>query len=438
MKIKYIFWGGASLLALLLLIAFLPVDSKLDAEAAAWGEAANDTAETTDNGYYYLMGIMAAAEEDPAVAGKAWLDEYLRAEREFLDGAAAEFIAPEYPPEKMLPRISGDYYCMLNEQGCFARLTGDPVTLRRELATHAVLAQRYRRLLDFAELKPLTQPTLYESIPPYRYLIDGHRVNQLTIILAQLSGKRAVSLEMLRHDMAQLRRHLASAHSLIGKMVMLSMFANDLNLLLYIAPADARQNVPALSAEERTLRPQLQREFGSIVNFHRHLAAHPESFETQAGPIGGWIMRNSLKSNMSVNDMFPYFQEIAELSALDAAAFNARAATGDLPEFEPGFSLRNVGGSFLNSKASPALIPYVARLHDVDCKIALANAALPLDATAWKEILEGRRELAVANPYRPEEKPYVEAGAVCFSGPFPDEQRHRCIRKTVDGEPRKN
>lgn len=430
MKMKYLLGGIGGLLLLLLLIALLPIDATLDTEAATWGEAANDVADTANNGYYYLMGFMAAPDEDPAAAGQALLGQYLKAEQEFLDGATGEFTAPEYPPEKMLARISGDYYCMLQEDGCFARLAGDPVKLRGELATHAVLTERYRRLLDFAELKPLTRPTFYESLPPYRYLIDGHRVNQLAIILAQLSGKRAVALEMLRHDMEQLRRHLASARSLLGKMVMLSMFTDDLNLLLYIAPADSRQSVPALTAAERSLRPQMQREFGSIVNYHRHLAAHPEYFDTQIGTIGGWLLRTSLKPNMSVNGMLPYFRDIAELSALDAAAFNARAAAGDLPEFEPDFSLRNIGGWYLGSMAALGLAPYVARLHDVDCKIALVNATLALDAPAWKEILEGRRELAVANPYRPEEKPYVEAGALCFSGPFPDVMKNRCIRKS--------
>jgi hypothetical protein len=430
MKIKYILGGIGGLLLLVALIALLPIDSKLDADAAAWGEAANDTADTANNGYYYLMGLIAAPDEDPAVMGKALHDEYLKAEREFLDHGG-EFAASEYPYEKMLPRIKGDYFCMLRDDGCFARLGGDPVALRSELTTYAVLVERYRRLLGFAELKPLTQPTFYELVPPYGHVIDGNRVNQLSIIQAQRSGNRPVALEMLRRDMEQLRRHIASAHTLFEKMVMLSMFANDLDLLAHIAaPGDMPQGVPALSAQERTLRPQLQREFGGVVNYHRDLDSHPEAFdETADGAYYGWLLRVTVRPNMTINSMYGYFRDLADLSELDAAAFNARAQAGTLPQIKTAYSLRNIGGSILNSVAAPAFAPYIARVHDIDCKIALLDAALVLDAAVWREILEGRRELAAANPYRPGEKPYVEAGALCFSGPFPDVLQHRCIRR---------
>jgi hypothetical protein len=76
-------------------------------------------------------------------------------------------------------------------------------------------------------------------------------------------------------------------------------------------------------------------------------------------------------------------------------------------------------------------MPYLARLHDVDAKIALLNAALALDQVAWAEVMAGTRVLEAANPYDPARRPQPdrETGALCFDGPFPDEQQRRCIRR---------
>jgi hypothetical protein len=366
--------------------------------------------------------------------GRALIDEYLAAERRFLDGEAAEFTPPEYPPDQALSRPDGAYYCGVAEAGCVARLAAEPAALRAELATHAVLLERYRRVIRYAELKPPVQPSFYESFPAYGHILDGHKLQLLAIVAGHVAGERARVYATLREDMEHLRRHLRTAHSLLTKMVALSLLARDLDLLPYLSPTGAPV-VPPLNAVERSLEPALIREFGSLMNFHRQLTEHPASIDAAMdGGLQGWLLRTLLRPNMSLNQLFPYYRAIAGLSRADAAEFN-RVVTTDPPRVQTGFSLRNIGGSILNSIAAPDLMPYLARLHDVDAKIALLNAALALDQASWAEVMTGTRILEAVNPYAPAQRPRLdrETGALCFDGPLPDELNRRCIRTPGSG-----
>lgn len=432
MKIKYLFYGLAGILLLLSLVILLPIDDELDAEAAAWGQAANDTQDVEGNGYYYLMGIMAAPAEDPAAAGKALLDNYRATELKFLNGELAEFVPPDYPSGRSLPAPGGDYYCRIQDAGCYSRLASNPAALREELRTHAVLLERYRRYLQFEAVKFLVEPVIYEKFPPYQYIARGNKLNQFRILVEAADGDPARALSRLHEDMAQLRRHLADASSLIGKMMMLAMLADDLDLLFNLSQApDASHPVPALTQQERSLQSAMAREFGYVPNLFRQMKQHPDSLEGDFHSYD-WLVSMTIKPNMSINELFPYYKSVAELSAADAAEFN-RVMTAGGPRSDTEFSLRNIGGYVLNSIGAPELTEYIARIHNVDCKIALVNAALTMDNTAWTEILNGARQLDADNPYQPGEKPYAdrEAQALCFNGPLPDGQKRRCIRKDV-------
>jgi hypothetical protein len=417
MKIKYLLWGIAGILLALLSVMLLPIDDELDAEAAPWVDGANDTEDVAGNGYYYLMGIMAAPEEDPEVVGKALIDDYLQAEQKFLNDELEEFTQQEYPEAKKIPLPEGDYYCRSQEAGCFARLSGNAAALRAELNTHAVLLDRYQRYMRFATLKPLLQPSLYERFPPYVYVLRGQRLNRFRIMLEHLSGKHENALSLLQEDITQVRRQLAEAPSLIVKMMALNMLADDLDLLvqLPLPPSDRVRLLSPLTHQERSLRLPMIREFGNIANFHRQLEHHPDSLGF--GILEQPVLAMTIRRNMSLNSLFPYYRAIARLSELDATEFQSSVAAG-LPAVS-GFNLRNAGGSMLASIAAPALHEYAGRMHDLDCKIALVNGVLTASVAE------------TPNPYNPDERPYLDAAtqAFCFKGPLEDDQQHRCIPK---------
>jgi hypothetical protein len=274
---------------------------------------------------------------------------------------------------------------------------------------------------------------LYERFPPYTLLLRGHKLNQFKILLESLEGKPERALSMLHEDIAQLRRQLAGAPALLGKMTMLSMLESDLDLLFNLTqPVGEPSLLTALTPEERSLQAAMTREFGYLANFHRQMDLNPSSVGLDSY---GWLIRATIKPNMSMNNLFPYYRDIAALSAVDASEFMRTVEAGGEPKVNTEFKLRNIGGSILTAISTPSLTRYIARLHDVDCKIVLLNVALKFDQPEWDKILKGETELQANNPYNSSRRPYVdqETQSLCFKGPSED-SRHRCIRKDQKAE----
>lgn len=429
MKFKYrhIFYGIAGLLLAALLIVLLPIDDELEPEAVSWRQSANDTRDVKDNGYYYLMGITAPQSEDPEAAGKALVEAYWQAEQEFLNGGLEEF--PSFDtgsPEKELPLPSGDYYCRIQDTGCFDRLAN--ADLDTELRAHAVLLERYLRYSRFEIIKPLVKPSIYEQLPVYSYVLRGHKLNQFRILLENASGNRERALTLLLDDITRLRQHLAGARTLISKMVVLNMLVDDLDLVLNVADSGSwRYAIPPLTGQERSLYLPMMREFGLAANL---LLEHPDGFSANEYGPGNWVINATIKPNMTLNGLLPNYDSVYRLSLVPASEFSRTATEGDQIR-QAGFNLRNIGGSILNSIAVPEFSRFIARIHDVDCKIVLVNAVLPLDEPALSEVMSGDRVLEAVNPYNPSERPHIDTAthALCFNGPFPDEAKRRCIRK---------
>jgi hypothetical protein len=427
LKIKYALYSiGGGVLALLLII-LLPIDDALDAEAAKWLESANDVTDVKGNAYYFLMGMGAVPPQAPEAAGRKLVEEYLRTEQEFREGKLDKFpFMDRAEPEIPLPE--GKYYCPINEPGCFTRLVSDRAKLEEELATYTELLQRYYRFLQFDILKPLLRPSVHMPFPLYSFLIRGQRLHHFKILRERFSGGRERALMLLQEDIGQWRKQLAAAPGLIEKLIALKMLANDLDLLFNAFPAERDYRLPALTTEERSFQGPMIKEFAFGANLL--LKITPGYEEAIGSGQWRWLARPAIKTNMTVNNFFIHYKGISELSLASPAEFNAAIAEErHIPQGV--FNLRNIGGSALVWLAVPQYAEYIARIHDVDCKLALLNAALGLDEAAWNRVVTGAAELAARNPYNPESKPFIDSTthSLCFDGPFEDAQKRRCIRR---------
>jgi hypothetical protein len=272
------------------------------------------------------------------------------------------------------------------------------------------------------------KPSLYEQFPVYTYVLRGHKLNQFRILRESASGNSDRALSSLLEDITRLRQHLADARSLINKMVFLNMLADDLDLLLNVAVHERLEHaIPAVLEHERSFYMPMMREFGLASNL---FLEYPDWFTADGFELSNWMTNATIKANMTLNVLLSDYDFVYRLSLVAPSEFNRAVSGKDLTR-QTGFNLRNIGGSILNSIAVPEFSRYIARIHDLDCKIALVNAALSLDESAWSEVLSGGRILEVGNPYNPSERPYVDPAtrALCFNGPFPDEANRRCIRK---------
>lgn len=418
---------------LALLTTALLSDDNLNHEAETWLQTANNTEDVEGNGYYYLLGIAAGESDDPRAFGRRQLTLYRAAEAAMLQSGADRI---DFSLEKPLPLPAGDYYCHNSEDGCLQRLFSHPEALEHELETHQVLLDRYHEFLQFPAFKTLTRPIYYEIFPPYEYVSRGNALAQFRAMLDIARGNRTQALDALYLNIENIRRHLIIADSLIYKLVLAAMLADDLELLANVYDSSLDKPMPAigfLTDEERSMRRPMIREFGMHANFISYFEKGMNPFDEEV-KIPKILFSLLFKPNMSTNDAFRRLHAVYKRSMLTPSAFNNAIHSG-FANVEVPFSLRNSVGWTINSIATPDLYnEYVARINDIDCKIALVNAVLPLGRKQWREIIENPSNVpAVKNPYNAQESPYVdaEAEALCFNGPYMDERRHRyrCVKK---------
>lgn len=431
MKTEKVLFTLEGIAILALLIAALLSDDKLDREAQAWLQIANNVEDVEGNGYYYLLGIAAPESNDPRAFGRRQLALYREAEAA-MPGSGAERI--DFSLKKPLPLPAGPYYCRVNEDGCYPGPADNPEYLEKELEKHRVLLSRYREFFEFPTLKTLVEPAYYALFLPYEYITRGNKLNQFRIMRDAAHGRRSQALEELHRDIRNIRGQLAAADDLIYKLILAGMLADDLDLLAGLYDPSLDEPMPAidlLTREERSMRRPMIREFGMNANLFMLLDEHSGFFNEEL-EISKRVGQFLFKANMSVNNAFRKLKSVEQLSPLSLPEFHQAVMHG-APETDVPFSLRNYIGWVLNSIAPvDSYAKYVSRVNNINCKIALINAALPIGHKQWLSIIKGSSDVPeTGNPYNPRELPHAdrEAGSLCFDGPYEDERGFRCVKR---------
>ena len=158
----------------------------------------------------------------------------------------------------------------------------------------------------------------------------------------------------------------------------------------------------------------MQREFALVGSGLLSLVNSPQT----VAELGG--LRRQLqwlyKPYMTVNDSLPDYQRVATNSRLDTRAFVRTLRAPVRREMSLWRRVRNPIGAVLYGVAMPDFNKYLARLHDLDAKLALFNSL-------------GQAVPETDNPYRPGQRAKWDEKrqAYCFSGPLVDRQYLRCL-----------
>ena len=418
--------GIATLIAIT--VGVLQIDDPLNATAQQWIELSDANLGKESQAYYFLMGIDAMEGADPLAIGKS---RVAAANATRSHGRHVDLNKPETPPENRLPLPQGDLYCRPSEANCFNRLTNHPSNLSDELKQYNTLLNRYRRFFSYHDYKTLTKPSINTEVPDFRYLVKANKLFQFTILLAIADTREASALNTLNHDMEALRQQLASADTLIHKIVLVNLLADDIDLWVELYNGGSIEHATAitpLTAEQHSLYLPMIREFAVIADTYRTLDKSPQFFDKD-GHANPWLVRILFKPNMSINEIvsryfIPYTLSVKTASEFALLNRNANEDT------DPGFSLRNYVGSVLNNVSRPDFDKYPAILYDLDCKIKLLNIRLSWgrDHKFNDETLTNSN-LDLSNPYYPEQKPYIDKALhkLCYTGPYEDSKGLRCI-----------
>ncbi|MDG9923364.1 MULTISPECIES: hypothetical protein [unclassified Pseudomonas] len=381
-------------------------DEPLNPQAKAWLDEPAAPADSA--AYYQLLGLDAPVGQDPQTVGRQLVQahRHWRAEHGPYDqmvSAGGERI-----------ELPGKELCALGEAGCLEQLRQDRAALAELLNRHGELLRRYERLLALNDYRTLSQPSMDEPLANFTTLDRANRLRGAQALALALDERGDEALAILQQDVRQLRAWLARADNLILKMMLVNQLGRDLDTIAALQHAGL-VSAPAaqapLSEAERSLEAPMQREFALVGSGLLTLVDSPE---TAAAPK--WRLLLMYKPHMTVNDMLSDYQQVAANSRLDTAAFvrTVRVPSRSAPSLWR--RARNPVGTILGSVAMPDFNKYLARLHDLDAKLALFNAL-------------GQAVPEADNPYRPGQRAKWDAKrqAYCFTGPLKDERGVRCL-----------
>lgn len=389
-------------------------DEALDPRALAWLEEVAAPGEST--AYHQLLGLDAPAGQDTAAAGRQILEAHRqwRAQHRYHEPMVVE-------AERARIALPGKSLCALAEGDCLQRLRADRAGLDALLARHAELLERYQRLLALDDYHTLGLPSADEPLANFSSLDQANRLLAARALALADAGRGDEAQALLQQDVARLRAWLAQADTLILKMLLGRLLGRDLDSLAVLAREGliARpEQQPALSEAERSLHMPMRREFALLGNGFLHMMDDPQIAAELGG--GAWQLSLLYKPHMTINDSLPAYLHVAEDSRLDPRAFAELVPRGEQPQ--PGLwrRARNPIGVVLGGIAMPNFHVYLARMHDLDAKLALFASL-------------GQAVPEADNPYYPGHKANwdPERQAYCFAGPLADERGLRCLPWTA-------
>lgn len=375
--------------------------------------------------YYYLMGISAGEGNDPLQVGKNRVTAILAAKTTAPTGQ--KFVFTDILEAEKLPEATGSLFCRTWEGSCLNVLgEASASSLNMQLKTHATLLKRYQTLMALPEGSTLTQPEIEEPIPPYSYLSSGSRLVSFKALERAQRGESAEAIDDLINHIIVVRKHLAAADNIVGKMIYLNNISSTLDVIgLLTAKLDRplTTGVHPLTPAERDLSAPMARELATVRNMMLELDRHPELLEI-GGHLPGWIGRLLFKPEMSINAVFTSIAPIGPLSRQESPEMLVGALALQDKTVQVSRFKNYLGSVLLDAGKYPdTYLKYLYRIHDLNGKIVLLNARLKSGTSPvkWE---------TVPNPYYGLSKParrHPQFDAMCFDGPKDDERRYRCL-----------
>jgi len=326
------------------------------------------TDDRISDAYLYLLGIYVEEGDDPINLGKQILEASSSPEQ-----SGGLF---DYPESKKLSLPEGDGFCMFDDDDCIGYLFSGSVKVSTLIGHYKELLERSDRFFQYDEYRTMAQPTADEIYPEYKYLYRAQRIRLIEAIYSYNCGDVTGAVESLINQFSVVRRANERQDNLIGKMVLLLIQSDILDVLsVMLSETDVQiEAISRLSASEKDFGRVSAREFGILYYGLKSLDKHPNLFEIDGhfSNAPGWLVRALFKPNMTINALAPGYLIAEKLAVLSPAEFAQEVE--NIERYIPSTSIiRNPIGNILLGIEGPAYEEYVARLHDLDVKIELFN-----------------------------------------------------------------
>ncbi|MGF1692484.1 hypothetical protein [Photobacterium kagoshimensis] len=337
----------------------LQIDDKIEPAVFSFLEISESAKD--NEAYFYLMGIFSDEGTPPELLGRGIYAK-------FIENNESYHYENDILFTNGLPLPDVGNICDLTKDQCIGSIVDNKKKLTDNIDEHAILISRYSHFMAYQEYKTVTQPSAYEPVPPYKYLVQA---NRLVLINAVLDGS-IVGVDNVLTNISVVRRRLIDADTIIGKMIYLKILEENIDVLAFLKERlkiSKPLNVVNLSKKERSLYSQISREFRLVYDDFKSLVNRKDIFSSHVEtPL--WVSRMIYKPNMTINSQFLIYKILAERSRLNVSEFTNE----EYNVLQSKSWLRNPVGTILVDIAVPNYGEYSKRIFHVDGKISELKA----------------------------------------------------------------
>lgn len=352
------------------------------------------------NAYLALMGLPAADDKAIIEVGQQLTARYLHNRDSLHKDELSEQDTKEILGGKNLDSSWRNQYTACKarqETNCLSKMQAQIQAQPMTSARYTIMLQRYQQLLEMRQFQELQSATYASPIPQY-----GLPLSLAKIHLAQLAldSDPLIFLTAVQKDMAFWRRVLSQSSTLIGKMIATAAIWSDLRYL-----SDYLQN-RKLSAEHLALVQQLLAPLNQQeLSVEQAMAGELRGFASEyKNAQQAWWNYIGFQVNATLNSKYRTISRTEfALSKLPAAQF-AKSMSDDIYNLPSQLSwspasLYNYTGKLLLQLANPAVIDYIARVHDLNGMLSLVRLQLALTEVPRDEVEALVKASAIKNPY---------------------------------------
>ena len=362
-----------------------------------------------DNGYLIVLGIEAAASQDPATLGAQVLRQELGRFEALRTHHQPTPLEPSRP--ELVERHPG-----LGDMGCNYTAQANCVDfyVRQDRAQVAYLLAAHKRLID--RFEAIWRAKHYtEVVPPLNAVVTSHisvlrdasELQRIQAILDIAGNRTNEGLSRFASNAAHSRRLLRESNTLISHMVALGLVHRDIRILselLHRYPSLAKQHAALI---DPVLAPISGAPYRLTRGFQHERAlrlqvlsplAHADA-KSMVGPGNGvftqWFVAMNYLPNATLNDAYALSTLILKLaeadpSQLDAVKQEIRARYAAYAQIDHTFFTRRNGtGRTLNAVGEIDFAKYVELQHDLNAFIAMvaiqrtAAPGVPASLAPW-------------------------------------------------------
>lgn len=389
-----------------------------------------------ENAYFAIMGLSASNEANMVTTGRRLIDQYLKNRDE---NNLDELTSEDYTKILGNKDLDDNWQDQINrcssrtELGCtlklYQQLSEQPIDEPRL----SLMLKRYQHIIEMTQYQPMGHLTFGSPLPNYGTLMKLRRIK---LAYAFGSNDPHDFIQYIEKDLKFWKLLLELEGTILDKMVAVASIWSSLHAVVEFTQFHKELSTLDIERLNAILTPLTEEQLDISTAFMYEQKAlygtlkmtDPEQL-TAAFGLSSKPISFLIQPNATINDYNQFFiQPLVKLSKSSSKSFANRVnqtqndqknccfnEIQELVDFSPS-SLYNLGGKLLLSTSIFQAQDYIARVHDVNGVILLAQLQLEIIKNPEQNIKWLIKNSQITSPYNNQPMSYdEEKGLVRFT-----------------------